>query len=284
MITIVSISEMQDFCEQTRRRKKTLGLVPTMGYLHEGHLSLIERAKQSCDVVVTSIFVNPMQFAPHEDFAVYPCDIERDTKLCESAGTTVLFIPESSSMYPGGYATHVTVDGVSSILEGKSRPTHFRGVATVVAKLFLITKPDKAFFGRKDAQQCVVIKKMAQDLNFGVEIVVAPIVREKDGLAKSSRNIYLSHQEREEATVLSASLRYAEGLVMNGTKDASEVVREITRLVQGKPTATIDYVAVVNPETLVEVDEFKPGEPTLVALAVRIGRTRLIDNIIITQH
>ncbi len=210
MKIIVSTLEMQEFSERARRREKTIGLVPTMGYLHKGHLSLIGKARRSCDVVITSIFVNPTQFAPNEDFARYPRNIEQDTQLCESAGTTVLFVPQEHEMYPEGYATYVTVERLSSILEGKFRPTHFRGVTTVVAKLLSLTKPHKAFFGQKDAQQCVVIRKMVKDLNLGVEVVTAPIVREKDGLAMSSRNIYLSAEERSEALILNGSLRRAQ--------------------------------------------------------------------------
>ncbi len=284
MKTIVSISEMQKFSERARRLKKTIGLVPTMGYLHEGHVSLIKKAKKSCDLVVTSIFVNPVQFAPNEDFARYPRNIARDKKLCKSAGTTVLFTPEAASMYPKGYSTYITVDGLSSVLEGKFRPTHFRGVTTVVAKLILIVNPDKAFFGRKDAQQCVVIKKMTGDLNFGTEIVMAPIVRESDGLAMSSRNIYLSPQEREQATILRASLLHAETMVKKGTTKTAEVVKEISRLIETKPAASIEYVAVVHSESLAELETFEPGVPALIALAVRIGKTRLIDNTTITLH
>ena len=284
MKTIVSISAMRNFSEQARLRKKTIGLVPTMGYLHDGHVSLIEKARMTCDIVVTSIFVNPTQFAPGEDFARYPRDIARDKKLCKAAGTTVLFTPEAESMYPEGYSTFVTVEGVSSTLEGKFRPTHFRGVTTVVAKLFLIVNPHKAFFGQKDAQQCVVIKKLARDLNIGTEIVVAPIVRDKDGLAMSSRNIYLSSQERKQATILRAALLCAESMVKKGTTKTAEVVKEISRLIKSKPTALIDYVAVVHAESLAELETFKPGVPALIALAVRIGKTRLIDNTIITIH
>jgi pantoate--beta-alanine ligase len=282
MKTIVSTVEIQSFSEQSRLRKKTVGLVPTMGYLHEGHLSLIEEAKRSCDVVITSIFVNPTQFAPNEDFARYPRDVERDTRLCESAGSTVVFVPEESEMYPEGYSTYITVDGLSSILEGKFRPTHFRGVTTVVAKLFLLTKPHKAFFGQKDAQQCIVLKKMAKDLNFGVEVVIAPIIREKDGLAMSSRNVYLSARERSEASILYASLRRAEEMVGNGERSTSKIAGEVTRMIRTKTSPKIDYVAVVHAESLAGIEKLEPGIPALVALAVRFGATRLIDNTIIT--
>jgi pantoate--beta-alanine ligase len=284
MKTIVSIFEMQKFSEQARLRKKTIGLVPTMGYLHKGHLSLIGKAKRSCDVVITSIFVNPAQFAPNEDFARYPRNLEQDTQLCKSAGATVLFVPGESEMYPEGYSTYVTVERQSSILEGKFRPTHFRGVTTIVAKLFSLTKPHKAFFGQKDAQQCVVIKKMVKDLNLGVEIVTAPIIREKDGLAMSSRNVYLSAEERSDATILSASLRRAKEMVDRGEMNASTIIAEMRRMIEMKSSAKIDYVAVVDAESLADLDAFQRRTSALVVLAVRIGTTRLIDNTIINVH
>ncbi len=281
MMTIVSTSEMQKFSEQARLRKKIVGLVPTMGYLHKGHLSLIGKAKRSCDVVITSIFVNPAQFGPNEDFARYPRDIERDTQLCKSAGSTVLFVPHENEMYPEGYSTYVAVERLSSILEGKFRPTHFRGVATVVAKLLSLTKPHKAFFGQKDAQQCVVIRKMVKDLNLGVEVVTAPIVREKDGLAMSSRNVYLSAEERSEAVILHASLRLAQEMADNGERNAAVITEEVRRMIETKPSAKIDYAAVVDAESLTDIDSLERGIPVLVALAVRFGSTRLIDNTVI---
>ncbi len=284
MKTIVSTVEMQEFSERARLRKKTIGLVPTMGYLHKGHLSLIGKAKRSCDVVITSIFVNPTQFAPTEDFARYPRNIEQDTRLCTSAGSTVLFVPRENEMYPEGYSTYITVERLSSILEGKFRPTHFRGVTTVVAKLFLLTKPHKAFFGQKDAQQCVVLKKMVEDLNFPVQIITAPIVREKDGLAMSSRNVYLSAEERSEALILQASLRRAREMAENGEKNAVAIAGEVRRMIDTKPSAKVDYVAVVDAGSLAGIDSLELGTHVLVALAVRFGSTRLIDNTIIKVH
>jgi len=281
MKTIVSTFEMQKFSEQARLREKTVGLVPTMGYLHKGHLSLIGKAKRSCDVVITSIFVNPAQFAPDEDFARYPRDIERDTQLCKSAGSTVLFVPHENEMYPEGYSTYIAVERLSSILEGKFRPTHFRGVATVVAKLFSLTKPHKAFFGQKDAQQCVVVRKMVKDLNLGVEVVTAPIVREKDGLAMSSRNVYLSAEERSEALILHASLRRAQEMADHGERNAAVIAGEVRHMIDTKPSAKIDYVALVDAESLADIDSLERGIPVLVALAVRFGSTRLIDNTVI---
>lgn len=281
MKTIVSTLEMQKFSEQARLRGKIVGLVPTMGYLHKGHLSLIGKAKRSCDVVITSIFVNPAQFAPNEDFARYPRDIERDTQFCKSAGSTVLFVPHENEMYPEGYSTYVAVERLSSILEGKFRPTHFRGVATVVAKLLSLAKPHKVFFGQKDAQQCVVIKKMVKDLNLGVEVVTTPIVREKDGLAMSSRNVYLSAEERSEALILHASLRRAQEMADNGERNAAVITEEVRRMIETKPSAKIDYAAVVDAESLTDIDSLERGIPVLVALAVRFGSTRLIDNTVI---
>lgn len=282
MKIIASAAELQSMAEQARLQGRTIGLVPTMGYLHEGHLSLIEIAKKSCDVIITSIFVNPTQFAPNEDFARYPRDIKRDTELCRSAGSTVLFTPEESEMYPDGHATVVSVDGISSLLEGKFRPNHFRGVTTVVAKLFLLAKPHKAFFGQKDAQQCVIVKKLVRDLRFDIEIIVAPIVREGDGLAMSSRNLYLSPQERSEATILHASLCRAEELVKSGERSTSNIVRAMKNMIQQKQSAVIDYAEVVNAETLSALERIEKGTPALAVLAVRFGTTRLIDNALIT--
>ncbi len=281
MKTIVSPAEMQEFSEHARLRKKSLGLVPTMGYLHKGHLSLIARARRSCDVVIASIFVNPAQFAPNEDFARYPRDMEQDTRLCKAAGTAVLFAPRESEMYPGGYSTYITVEGLSTILEGKFRPTHFRGVTTVVAKLLSLTRPHKVFFGQKDAQQCTVIKRMVKDLNLGVTVVTAPIVRDKDGLALSSRNVYLSAAQRSDALILRASLLRAQEMAGKGERNAAVIAAEVTRTIQSKPSALIDYVAVVDAESLGAITTIEPGVPALVALAARFGTTRLIDNTLI---
>ncbi|HTR81270.1 MAG TPA: pantoate--beta-alanine ligase [Bacteroidota bacterium] len=282
MEIISSASEMQLHAEQARMQGKRIGLVPTMGYLHEGHLSLIALAKKSCETVVTSIFVNPTQFGPGEDFDRYPRDIERDKALCAAAGTTMLFTPEAKEIFPDGYATYISVDGLSTVLEGKFRPTHFRGVTTVVAKLLHLTKPHKAFFGQKDAQQCIIVRKMVRDLCFDTEIRVAPIVREKDGLAMSSRNVYLSPEERSDALILSASLRQAEQMAKGGQRRAADIISAIKKLIEEKRTAAIDYVAVVNAETLAPLEMIEQGIPSLIALAVRFGSTRLIDNTIIT--
>jgi len=278
MQVIVSAAEMQKLAEEARRQGKTIGLVPTMGSLHAGHLSLIALAKKSCDFIITSIFVNPTQFAPNEDFARYPRDLVKDAEACRTAGTTILFTPDQNEMYPDGYSTFVTVDGISSILEGKSRPTHFRGVTTIVAQLFLLTKPHRAFFGQKDAQQCAVVKRIGRDLHFDVEIVVAPIVREQDGLAMSSRNVYLTPQERSDSAVLHAALCRAEQLVAGGEQSAAAIVKEMRNMIQQKKSAAIDYIEIVNGDSLSVLDGLQKGMPALVLLAVRFGTTRLIDN------
>ena len=273
---------MQTAAEKLRVQGKTIGVVPTMGFLHEGHLSLIRIAKQHADVVITTIFVNPTQFAPTEDFAKYPRDLQRDTRLAASAGSDVLFVPETREMYPDGYVTYVGVEQLTSVLEGKMRPTHFRGVTTVVAKLFNITKPHVAVFGQKDAQQAVVIKQMAHDLNFDVRIIVAPIVREPDGLAMSSRNVYLSPSDRAQSLVLSRSLRHAEEMIAGGERNTETIRAAMLKLISAQPSAAVDYVSLADPGTLQEQQNLAPGETVLVSLAVRFGATRLIDNSLIT--
>jgi pantoate--beta-alanine ligase len=252
-----------------------------MGYLHEGHLSLIRLAKEKSDVVITTIFVNPLQFAPNEDYDRYPRDFERDVKLAQSAGCDIIFHPSVEEMYPQNFLTYVEVDKLTKVLEGEFRPTHFRGVTTVVAKLFNITKPHIAVFGQKDAQQALIIKQMVRDLNFDIEIIVAPIVREPDGLAMSSRNVYLSDSERKDATVLYESLKLAEKLIENGERNSKNIILKMEELIKSKPTAKIDYIAIVEPETLEKVETLSEGKEYLIALAVRIGSTRLIDNTIV---
>ncbi len=283
MKIISSVSEMQAFAEELRRSGKRIGLVPTMGYLHEGHLSLIRRAREVSDAVIVSIFVNPTQFAPNEDFERYPRDIERDTSLLHSEGVTILFTPSVEEMYPAGFSTYVVPESISSILEGKFRPAHFRGVATIVAKLFLIAHPHAAMFGQKDAQQSIIIKRMVRDLNFDTQIIVAPIMREKDGLAKSSRNIYLSPGERNDAAILFQSLNKAEEMIHKGEASAAVIIKEVEKIIHTKKTAVIDYVAVNDAESLAEIAEIQKGKSILVSLAARFGKTRLIDNIIVQQ-
>ena len=273
---------MQRAAETLRSQGKRIGVVPTMGYLHEGHLSLVRLAKQHADVIIATIFVNPTQFAPNEDFAKYPRDIERDKRLAESAGTDFLFTPETKEMYPNGYSTYVSVEQITTVLEGKIRPTHFRGVVTVVAKLLNVTKPHVAVFGQKDAQQAAVIKQMVRDLNFDVEIIVAPIVRESDGLAMSSRNVYLSSSERKQATVLYRSLQHAKQSIEHGQHECNAVITEMRNMISAEPSANIDYISVANAATLSECSALKQGDHVLISLAVRFGATRLIDNIIVT--
>jgi pantoate--beta-alanine ligase len=281
MLIITDILEMQHHSEHLRLQGKKIGVVPTMGYLHEGHLSLIGTAKEKSDVVVTTIFVNPAQFAPGEDLDKYPRDFERDQKLAGAAGCDIIFHPDVENMYPDGYETHVEVDKITKVLEGESRPTFFRGVTTVVAKLFNITKPHIAVFGQKDAQQVLAIKQMVRDLNFDLEIIVVPTVREPDGLAMSSRNVYLSDHERRDALVLNESLRVTERMIRSGEKDPEVIISQIASLIQLRKTANIDYLAVVDAETLESLERIEKDRQVLVALAVRFGSTRLIDNTIV---
>lgn len=257
----------------------SVGFVPTMGYLHEGHGSLISRARQENDKVVVSIFVNPMQFGPGEDLESYPRDLEKDSAYCESLGADLIFHPEPEEMYTDGFCSYVDMSVLTEELCGLSRPVHFRGVCTVVNKLFNIVQPDRAYFGQKDAQQLAIIKRMVQDLNMDLEIIGCPIVREEDGLAKSSRNTYLSAEERQAALVLSKAVKLGQELVAAGEKDAKKIVSEMSALIEKEPLARIDYVKAVDGLTMQQIDTVK--EPMLVALAVYIGKTRLIDNFMI---
>ncbi|MDP3879187.1 MAG: pantoate--beta-alanine ligase [Dehalococcoidales bacterium] len=256
-----------------------VGFVPTMGYLHDGHLALVKRAKTENTSVVVSIFVNPTQFGPQEDLASYPRDTQRDLALLEKEKTDVVFMPSADEMYPPGAETWVEVTGITKRLEGASRPTHFRGVTTVVAKLFNIVQPDRAYFGQKDAQQVTVIRKMVVDLNMPLEIIPCPTVRESDGLAMSSRNTYLSPRERRAAVVLNQALRLTRESWAHGEKDTEKLRRLITDLIRQQPLAAIDYVSIADAETLEELNEVKPS--ALVSLAVKIGNTRLIDNVVL---
>jgi len=276
MKVIEKIDEMKQIRQQLT---EPVGFVPTMGYLHEGHLSLVKQARAENPSVVVSIFVNPTQFSPQEDLAAYPREPQRDLAMLEKEGTDIVFMPSADEMYPSGFNSWVELGGVTERLEGAARPSHFRGVTTVVAKLFDITLPTKAYFGQKDAQQAIVIKKMVADLNMNLEIVVAPTVREPDGLAMSSRNIYLNPEERQAAVVLYQALNLAQRLYSQGEKDAERIRWEMTALIQKEPLATIDYVSIADTETLEELYTVKP--PALVSLAVRIGKTRLIDNIVL---
>jgi len=250
-----------------------------MGYLHEGHLALVKHARAENAIVVVSIFVNPTQFGPSEDLGTYPRDLDRDLKLLEKEKTDIVFVPFEEEIYPSEFSTWVDVEKVAERLEGASRPGHFKGVATVVAKLFNIVQPTKAYFGQKDAQQAIVIKRMVADLNMMVEIVVVPTVRESDGLAMSSRNTYLSPKERQAATVLFRALSLARQLWQGGEKDADKIRQQMTSLIQGEPLAQIDYVSIADGDTLEELDVI--DRLALASLAVRVGRTRLIDNMIL---
>ncbi|WP_405321603.1 pantoate--beta-alanine ligase [Frisingicoccus sp.] len=261
-----------------RNEGLSVGLVPTMGYLHEGHKSLIDRAVQENDRVVVSIFVNPIQFGPTEDLASYPRDLKADALLCENAGAALVFAPEDGEMYAPDFSTFVDMSGVSDELCGKSRPIHFRGVCTVVNKLFNIVTPDRAYFGEKDAQQLAVIRRMVRDLNMNVTIVGCPIVRESDGLAKSSRNTYLSPEERKAALVLSQAIFAGKALVAAGETDGDRILDSMKAMISAEPLARIDYVEMVKWDTI-EVHH-KVDCPVLVAMAVFIGKTRLIDNFI----
>ncbi len=278
MNIVKTISEVRNEVKNWRKQGLSVGLVPTMGYLHEGHKSLIERACKENDKVVVSVFVNPTQFGPGEDLATYPRDIQRDAALCKDAGAALIFNPEPEEMYFDDFHTYVTMESLSDELCGKTRPIHFRGVCTVVSKLFHIVAPDRAYFGQKDAQQLAIIKRMVRDLNFDIEIVGCPIVREADGLAKSSRNTYLNPEERKAALVLSRAVRLGQELIQKGERNADVIVEKMKHLIEEEPLAKIDYVQAVDAISIQPVTEIKGT--VLVAMAVYIGKTRLIDNFI----
>lgn len=279
MKIVETVEEVRAQVKAWRKEGFSVGLVPTMGFLHEGHKSLIDRAVAENDKVVVSVFVNPMQFGPKEDLASYPRDLDRDAALCEDAGAALIFHPQPSEMYHDDFSSFVDMSTLTGGLCGKTRPIHFRGVCTVVSKLFNIVVPDKAYFGQKDAQQLAVIRHMVRDLNFGIEIVGCPIIREEDGLAKSSRNTYLNEKERQAALVLSRSLKEGKALMDAGEKDTAKIRKVITDMIEKEPLAKIDYVEVVDWNTLESVD--KVDGPVLTAIAVCIGKTRLIDNFIV---
>ena len=272
-----TIAEVRAQVREWKQQGLTVGLVPTMGYLHEGHASLVKTSVQQCDRTVASVFLNPTQFGPGEDLETYPRDFEHDCALRTECGCDMVFHPEVSEMYPDGFATFVEVQSeMPRQLCGKTRPIHFRGVCTVVSKLFNIVTPDKAFFGQKDAQQLAIIRRMVLDLSMGIEIVGCPIIREADGLAKSSRNTYLSAEERKAALVLSRAVKLGQELVRNGEKNADAIVNAMRALIEQEPLARIDYVSAVDGLTMLPVHEINGGE--LIAMAVYIGKTRLIDN------
>src|ERR1700685_2392379 len=275
-----TIDEMRAACRAARKDGARLGFVPTMGALHEGHLSLVRSAKNSCDAVAASIFVNPVQFGPNEDLAKYPRSFERDRDLLEKEGVQLLFAPSVEEMYPAGAVTWVTVGGLSDKLDGRSRPGHFRGVTTVVAKLFHIVEPDAAFFGQKDAAQVAIIRRMVRDLGFDVEVVACPIVREADGLAMSSRNAYLDQQQRKQALVLHRSLMRVKKSSEGGERSAANLAAAGREEIAREQSVRLDYFEIVNPESLDPVEDVASG--TLVAVAAFVGGTRLIDNILLS--
>ncbi len=280
MMKIVStVEQVREEVKKWRQQGLTVGLVPTMGYLHEGHKSLIDKAVAQNDKVVVSVFVNPIQFGPTEDLATYPRDLERDAALCEDAGAALIFHPEKEDMYFDDFCTYIDMDGLTKGLCGKTRPIHFRGVCTVVGKLFNIVHPDRAYFGQKDAQQLAVVRRMVRDLNFDLEIVGCPIIREEDGLAKSSRNTYLSEEERKAAVILHKGLVKGEEMVSAGEKDVKKVLDAITEIIESEPLARIDYVEAVDFDNIETIDTIEGS--VLVAVAVYIGKTRLIDNFIV---
>ena len=277
-----TISEVRDFTSLYNLVNRRIGFVPTMGALHDGHLELGRIARRECDCLIYSIFVNPIQFGPKEDFGSYPRDIKNDLEKLDSIGTDAVFIPEEGIMYPKGFSTYIDVGNISNILCGKSRPGHFRGVATVVSKLLHIVGCDQAYFGKKDYQQFLVIKQMVKDLNFDIEIVGAPIVREKDGLAMSSRNSYLNPEQRIHALSLYRSLKRAGEILQAGETISSRIIDQATALIKTYPDTEIDYIKICDPENLYDMEII--DRPALMALAVKVGKTRLIDNMILTAQ
>jgi len=279
MLVLKTIADTRDWCARVRAESKTLGLVPTMGALHAGHMALVNAARTRCDAVAVSIFVNPTQFGPGEDFASYPRTFEEDCRELEEAGVDVVFAPSAEEMFPPGATTFVTVEGLSERLDGKSRPGHFRGVATVVAKLFHIFMPEHAYFGQKDAAQVAVLRKMVRDLLFPLKLEVCPTVREPDGLAMSSRNRNLTGEQRQQALVLSRALRTVEEQVKSGVKDSGELLATMRRVFSEEPSVRVDYCSIVDPEMLEDIADVSGG--ALVAVAAHVGTTRLIDNILL---
>lgn len=277
MKIVRSIREIKQEIKKLRQQDKTIGFVPTMGALHEGHLSLMRMARRQCDIVVVSLFVNPTQFGPNEDYKRYPRDFRSDARQCKGAGVDILFAPAARQIYPQGHRTQVAVGGLGEVLEGASRPGHFAGVATIVLKLLNIIKPAIAYLGQKDYQQTVVIRRMVKDLHLDIKMIVGPTIREPDGLAMSSRNRHLSASERRAATCLWKTLQEGKAMIQNGERDAAKVRSALTHRVAQEPLAKIDYMTVVDLKTLEEIKEVR--EPALLALAVWIGRTRLIDNV-----
>ncbi|MBN1353266.1 MAG: pantoate--beta-alanine ligase [Candidatus Omnitrophica bacterium] len=280
MKIVTDPDKMKTYAKIIKKENKLIGFIPTMGYFHEGHTSLIKTARKQSDIVIVSVFVNPIQFGVNEDFDSYPRDTARDEELARACGVDAFFCPKKEDMYPEDYSTYVDVEGLTSGLCGKSRPGHFRGVTTVVAKLFNIVRPDIAYFGQKDAQQAFVIKRMVEDLNMGITLKILPTVREKGGLAMSSRNIYLKGSERKDAAILYSSLKLAEELISSGERDAKKIIKKMRELISTVPAVSkIEYISIVDTGFLKDVAII--GGEVLIALAARVGRTRLIDNVIL---
>lgn len=277
MRVVKTIDEIRKVIGASKKVGKRIGLVPTMGYFHEGHLSLIDYIRPHADVIVVSLFVNPTQFGPNEDLERYPRDFSRDERLAAERGADILFYPAAETMYPQPFFTYVVAEKLSRVLCGKSRPTHFRGVATIVTKLFNIVQPDVAIFGRKDAQQAIIIRRMTEDLNFPVKILIAPIVREPDGLAMSSRNIYLSAAERSQAPVIYQALQQAQAMTAGGIREAEVIQKAVREKIETAPLARIEYIEIVREADLEQVAQVEPG--VFLAVAVWFGKTRLIDNV-----
>lgn len=281
MQIFTSIKETQDWCKARKVEGKTIGLVTTMGFLHAGHLSLVQKARQECDIVIVSIFVNPIQFGQGEDFEEYPRDLRGDTELLEKEKVDAIFAPLARDMYPEGYSTFVEAEGeITEKLCGASRPGHFKGVTTVVSKLFLICQPDKAYFGQKDAQQVTIIEKMVRELNFPLTIVRGPIIRETDGLAMSSRNVNLNKEQRQQALVLNQALQAAEAEIKAGQRDVEALKQGMRELISAQPEAQVDYIEIYKADDLKDVENLAGGK-IIMALAVKFGNTRLIDNLIV---
>lgn len=282
MEIIKSISEMQRISTQFRKNNKKIALVPTMGFLHRGHLSLIETARKQADLVITSIFVNPTQFAPNEDFNKYPRNMEEDIKNCEKVGCDIIFFPDTLEIYPIGHSTTIIISNVTEKFEGVFRPSHFQGVATIVAKLFNICLPDISIFGQKDYQQTLLIKKLVSDLNFPIEIIINPTIREKSGLAMSSRNTYLSHEEKEKATIIFKSIEEVKSAIAQGETNRIVLNSHLHKTLRTVPEIKIDYASVALANNLDEPEIFLTGDKVVILIAVYLGKTRLIDNSLIT--
>jgi pantoate--beta-alanine ligase len=281
MKKITKVNDIHAFSNEKKREGRKIALIPTMGYLHEGHLSLVRKAAELADIVIVSIFVNPTQFAPNEDLNKYPRDEKRDIKLLEDLKVDAVFIPKVEEIYSQDFQTNVEVGQITQKYEGEFRPTHFKGVTTIVAILFNCVKPDIAIFGQKDAQQAAVIIQMVRDLKFDIEIIVAPIVRESDGLALSSRNVYLSEQERKDALVLNRSLLTAREIIKNGEYKTDNIIRKMTEIINSVNTSKIDYIRIVNTTNFSEVKNLENGKEFYILIACKIGKTRLIDNLLV---